>query len=369
MAAYLGGTLYTEPLLALFGAGGFYALDQWRRGRGPGWLVAAGALAGTAASTKYLALFCVLTLAVAAAWIGARRGGRAGVRASATFALGAAAGSVIAYVRILAYTGNPVFPFCSWLFGANPWDAAAFYSQQTLTQRITLLWTMAFDPAAVGNMPAFSPVLPLAVPLLLWRAWADRGVRALLAAALAYVAVTPAHARYFTVVAPLFCLAIASALPSIDRTARRLTVPLAAALLLPGWFYAAGLCKWYGPPPVTRAERDRFVAGQVPLYPAVRYLEEQHPGDTTYGYGAEQMVAFAAGRWLGDWNGPAAYDRLEVVAPDTGRLARWLTERGVRHLLISRRTALADLPGRADFAAHFTVEYTDAAALVLGVAP
>ena len=64
IALYLAATGYVEPLLALFGGASLYAADRARITGDARWLVAAGVLAGSAASVKYLGLYFVPAAAI-----------------------------------------------------------------------------------------------------------------------------------------------------------------------------------------------------------------------------------------------------------------------------------------------------------------
>ncbi|HYT31196.1 MAG TPA: glycosyltransferase family 39 protein, partial [Thermoanaerobaculia bacterium] len=66
IVAYFGATPYVEPGLILFSTAAFYSFARWQKARAGGWLALAGFFAGSAAAVKYLGLFFVAALAVAA---------------------------------------------------------------------------------------------------------------------------------------------------------------------------------------------------------------------------------------------------------------------------------------------------------------
>ncbi len=127
IAFYLAATGYVEPLLALLGGASLYAADRVRgmaRDRiDTTWLVAAGGLlAGSAASVKYHGLYFVLAAAILMLWTAARHASRRTIlRDLVVYGVAATAAMLPCYGRLLAETGNPVFPFYPELFGENPW--------------------------------------------------------------------------------------------------------------------------------------------------------------------------------------------------------------------------------------------------------
>ncbi len=379
IAAYLGGTAYVEPALALFGCAAVYAVERWRAEGRWGWLAAAGFLAGAAASTKYLGLFFVGAIGIDVALAGSarRQGWRAAARPLLLFALVALASLAPTYGRILAHTGNPLFPFYPEVFGPSAWAADEFLGERgaaRLGAAATLLWDVVFDRTAAGGLPPYSPALPLALPLLVWAAVAVPPVRRPLLYAAGYLAVAPAHAHYLFAVLPLLALAIGAALGALlarlrSPAARRLLPALLGAVLfLPGWLYALYRVAGEGPPPVTAAARERYLMRELPLYPAIARLNALGGRDAAaYGVFAERMVYFAQGRLLGDWNGPASFARVLPAARDAEELRRTLRRLGVSYLLVPAGREFG-LPSTPEFRRRFAPLYADPHARLYRVA-
>src|SRR5207302_5346367 len=74
--------------------------------------------------------------------------------------------------------------------------------------------------------------------------------------------------------------------PFIRLPRRRRLAAACAALLLPGWLYGVIRIVHLGPPPASRAAREALLARELPLYPAVRFLNRR-AGDayTAFGFG------------------------------------------------------------------------------------
>lgn len=388
LVIYLSGTDYVEPLLALFVTAAGFAFWTWRRGGERRWLALAGGFAGAAAGTKYLGLFFVLALALAA--LRARPAAPAipARRSIVDFALFAAAALVVMapwYARILWLSGNPVFPYLSAIFGANEWtpvhfrglvgssDASAWMAAlaRGATRLATLPWDVVARRGAVGGLPPVSPVYLLGAPLLILAAVRDRVLRAWLFLVCAFVVLfpaLPADARYLLPVLPLVGLALGVALADaayrVPSTRRRAALAgLALLLALPGWLYAGYRIGRLGPPPVDAARREAFLARTLAGYPAVSRVNElARPGDAVYGLHLESMRYFARGTFLGDFYGPHRYSLLEARLPDPQSFRELLAAWRVDYLMVARSTPAAGAAERA--AAGFEKVFEDSAVVV-----
>ena len=370
LVIYLAGTAYVEPGLALFGTAAFYAAARWREGGGTGWLTLAAIFACAAADTKYLGLY-VLGLVVVAAVVASPPGPPVPRwRRLGMVTLVCAIVAAPWYGRIVAATGNPVFPYLPRLFGASPWTPPSRLAVDPLAlagdvavRLLRLPWDALFARSRLGGYPPYSPVFLLAVPALLAGAVARRRVRLLLLVAAGYTVVILAvlpDARYLLAILPLVCLAVGDCLAwLLESLASRRSPPspaavpgmggrrgpderwvnaraalLALAIFLPGWGYSLFSLHRLGPLPVTPAEREVFLVRRLPLLPAIRYLERTcGSAYTLYAIHAENMVYLAAGRFLGDLAGPAAYRLVIPGGGDAELLYRRLRSLGVDHLL------------------------------------
>ena len=372
LAIYLSAAGYVEPLLALFGTASLYAADRaGRDGRHAGWIVASGALAGSAAGVKYLGLYFVaaaalLLLRTNVAW-------RSIARDLVLYGLAAASALLPSYGRLVAQTGNPLFPFYPELFGATPWMAQEFLGArgaQRLLNASTLLWDVTFRRHAVGILPPFSPALLLGVPLALIAAWQDAWVLRLLLVATGYVLVAPVQAHYFLAIAPVWSVVIgvsAASLASRVRGGRLLLLGVALALVIGGELYALGRVHRLGLPPVAMADRERWVAAERPLYPALAFVNRLAGPAIVYAVGAEHMVYYAAGTLLGDHNGPASFNRVAARAQAAGSLASALDDLHVSYLILPvAPSAWTDMAVNDPRLARV---YRDAAASVYQVLP
>lgn len=384
---HLATSAHVEPALALFGVAATYAAHRWRGDGHRGWLVLAGALAGTAASTKYLGLLVVGGVAIEIAVVAARR---SGVRDLLPYGAVVAAAMVVSYGRLLFYTANPVFPFAPSVFGFTPWDTSEMVRPLGVEHGVALVrlpWDIVFDRAVVGGLPPFHPLLTLGLPVMLVVGWWNRQVRAWGLWVVVFVLLAPIGAHYLWTVMPFIALALgvsgAEGLGRVRRAGARIkgAGPLATLLaivsrpyawlivcILPGWLYGSYELARLGWMPTDGVARAVFLAAQRPLFAAVNFVNDQcGPGCTVYAVHAEHMVYFASGRFLGDWNGPASFART-LAGGDRAILLENLRRLGVNRLLVPvaarGETGLfgVDAPG-------FRHVYGDAAADVYAVSP
>jgi hypothetical protein len=303
---------------------------------------------------KYLGLFFVAVVCLAAG-----RDAPRGRRLRAILETAAVALVVMAptYGRIVAWTGNPIFPFLSRIFGASSWDIPWVYGQsvgERLVSLVRLPWEVVFARERVNYQPPFSPVYLVTLPLLLWGTVRDRRIRRLLVPAGIYLliyAALPADVRYLTAVLPVVSLAVGGVLVDLlqrmVRSWRPLAAGLAVVLFLPGWLYT-GYRMWrLGPVPVAAAERERYLAAKLPAYPALQYLNRRFGVRyTVYAFHAENMKYLADGTFLGEWVGPTSFLRLQPLVGDPAALHRELRALGAEILLIvkDRGVELPDTP-------------------------
>lgn len=370
IVAHLAGTAYVEPLLALFVTGALFAAWSFRVSGDRTWLIAAAAFAGTAAGVKYLGLF------FAAAVFADLLSGRRKLSAPLLFALAAFVVLAPTYIRIVAHTGNPVFPYLPGVFGSTAWDPTVLKPVQdiagpeTLVRFVRLPWDVVFHRAAVGQQPPFSPFYLLGLPLLLAGAFRDSRVRRLLAIPLVWWAVflfLPPDSRYLVLILPPVSLALAGALSESIRIEKSSWLAAACVLaFLPGWLYAGYRIARQGPPPATQTERDLYLARQLPLYPAVRQLDRI--SSVAYAFHAENMKYFYRGALYGDWIGTESYRRFLPLVETPAVLHRELRKLGASHLLMSRSPGAVQPPGTPAWNRWFRQVYEDPAAVVFELA-
>jgi uncharacterized membrane protein YhaH (DUF805 family) len=341
----LAGTCYVEPALALFVTASFFALDRWRDTGSKGWLALSALFGATAADVKYMGLFFLAAAGLIVLWVRARE---------ARLFVGVAAAFLAPwYLRIYLHTGNPLFPHLPQVFGHSLWDSVSWTDEPLLARLMRwarLPWDVIFERGRYGQQPPFSPIYLGAIPLLIVSALRDPAVRRPLLIAGLYSFVflwLPADSRYLVPVLPLASLAVAGSVAAVSERwsrlapSRRLTAALCFACFLPGWLYAGYRVARQGMPPVTPQQREAYLARNLPAYPAIAFLNRRNGSAyTLWALHAENMAYFAQGRFLGDFFGPASFDRVLSTAHDPESLHRELRRLGATHLLIPAHSAV-----------------------------
>lgn len=318
LASYLGSQAYIDCGLTMAVTLAFAAWMQWRATAHAGWALAIGAFAGMAAATKYHGLFFVVFFGVAI--LAARSPQRA--RVACLFLLGALIMAAPWYLRIAAWTGNPLFPYFGGIFGANDWGLTLYHSRYRM--RGSLLY----------DLQIWVPLLavPAAAGALI-----NRRVRFLFLGAVSYtVAVLKFDARFLIVGVPLFAICAAAVVARIPRKAAAALVVVA---LLPGIFVGWRDLRRLGGIPRTAAAREAFLERHVRPYRALRFLEKTAgPGHTVYAYNAAEGAYYWPGRYLGDLFGPYRNQFIGPLFRQPDRLARRLRSFGADYLLVDRGT-------------------------------
>jgi Dolichyl-phosphate-mannose-protein mannosyltransferase len=393
IVAYLAGNAYLEAGLTLFFTAAFYAIRRWRQSGERRWLLLSAVFAATAADMKYLGLFPlgVIGLTVLCGRFPERT---ARARWAGALLFGVAAAVVLApwYGRIYAWTGNPLFPFFPKVFDSGPWAPVRFESflapphdstgavapvrgsllAARLVNLVRLPWDLVFERGLYNGQPPWSPLYLVAIPLALLSSLRDARQRRLLALAALYAfacLALPTDARYLVPATPLLSLAAAGALlPLLGRLPNRrpLIAGLCVGCFLPGWLYALYAIHREGPLPLTPGQRQAYLARKQPCYPAVDYLNRAFgSGYTVWALHAESMAYYARGRFLGDWIGPARFDRVLPGLRGPEDFHDRLRRLGAGFLLVPRGTPGLPFPeDGAAFRSWFLPLYADSRASV-----
>jgi hypothetical protein len=137
---------------------------------------------------------------------------------------------------------------------------------------------------------------------------------------------------------------------------------------LPGFLYSLYALRRAGPLPVTPPARERYLARNLPLYPAIAFLNRSYgPGWTAYAFHAERMAYFAEGVLWGDWFGPGSYRRMLGALSEGEALAAGMRRLGARYLIVPEGRGL-HLPQDGSFRRRFRQVYRDEAARIFEAA-
>lgn len=337
---YLATCGYLEPVLALFVTGALYAAEKSRENAEVGelhelyWALAAGFLAGSAAASKYHGLFF---LAMAPLFLLRRESWPARLRRLSLFALAGLFAAGPSYARIVALTGNPLFPFYPEFFGSGPFTEESLMPRggQRLERVTTLMWDLVFRRELVGHLPPYTPFFLLALPAaflaLRKRREGEPELWRPALVALLFLLISPTHGHYFSTIAPCWALVLAGMAAPLWREApsrRRLVVAASLLIVLGGPAYAVYRIGQLGLPPTSAEERSQFLAQQLPLYRAIATLNREAPGETVFAAGplTARMTSYLDGILLGDINGVDSVVRVAIRSQELGSVAAALAE-------------------------------------------
>lgn len=338
IVTYLAGTAYVDPGVALFVTSALLVVWRLRESGNRVWIIVAAVFSSSAAAAKYLGLFFVAALALLVVLIPSQR-----ERWRNVLLYAAACSALLLpwYGRIFLHTGNPFFPYFSGFFGWSPWThvGPAMRPVSPLSV-LTVVWDLSFRRETFSWQPPISPLYLLVLPLALLAAIRDRRVRPLVLVILAYAVFAlslPTDPRYFVPILPLASVAAGAGLARLPLARLRLTAVAVVVLLAPGWIYAVWQVRRMGGIPLTIEQRDEFLSRRLPAYAALRYLNRTRGGNyTLYAFHAENMIYFAEGRFLGDWFGPASFEKVWAGSASPLSLHSKLRALGVDHLLLVR---------------------------------
>jgi hypothetical protein len=262
------------------------------------------------------------------------------------------------YVHNAAVTGNPVFPFATPIFGSSPWKIleGAALPTQTAAQgllniarnvvprpgEILMLPSRATaDRAYLRGEPPLSPFVAVLIALAVVGAARLRAFRVWgVVCACFAVLVVRGDVRYLLPIVPFLCIAEAEGAVMLWRSRLERTpiaISIALIVLAPGFAYGAWKIAGKGRPPLNASDRDRYLSSSIPAYRAIRSLNERHGAKyVVYGLTAPNVRYFAAGRYLGEINGPASFFRVLGDAQSPGEIRANIRSLGAGYLIADR---------------------------------
>ncbi|MBV8516163.1 MAG: phospholipid carrier-dependent glycosyltransferase [Acidobacteria bacterium] len=357
LVLHLGTLTYVDAALAMFVTAGFVCLDRFLERDDRLSLLLTGVFCGTACGVKYLGGYFAVAAFVIVLILARDR-----VRAAPTLMITMLACALPTTLWLVANSGNPVFPFLPGVFGANVWShPMVSMSAGARALRIArLTWDATVAREYVNAQPPVTPLLVVMLIVVLAAAMRDLRARCVAILCAAYVVIftfLPQDSRYLVPLLPLLSMTAAAAI-----AARRpsLVNALACIAVAPGVLYIIYRLVVLGPPPLTPAAREAFLARHVPEYAAV-----QRAGTTrVYVCGGEQLKDYARGSLLGDVVGPFSIARVLGDAHDTDAIAARLRPLAIESFLVAKRVCP---PPRAN--GGMELVYEDRAAQLWRVQP
>jgi hypothetical protein len=370
-----GGSAYIDAGLALFTTGALYAASRWFVGSQVSWLVLSGVFGGFAAGTKYTGLITVLLVGLIVLFKSIRT---RNVQPPILFGFVAALSLSPFYIRNFYYTGNPVWPFLSPIFGFGPWSVEDYqanlsslrsYGMGTdLIAFLTMPWNLVFNASRFGGPAIITPIHLLTAFTLPFgfRIRSDYLLAFFLLPPMLFWFFSAQDARYLLPILPLGSVLLAR---SLDRSISWLPLRhcrvgrliayglLSLGVVRFGVGLAASEINTYGLPPVTAAARHDSLSLRLPGYSAVRWLNDNVETYRAYQLYSENLHYFFDGKVIGDHFGLARYNNVTQTMKSGKLLYAELKRYGVTHFFVATRDFL-NLPEDAAFDSKFRSVYS-----------
>ncbi len=285
MVAWESTSCFVELGITAFSTLGFYAVLRWTDDENPRWLVTAAFFMGVAGTCKLTALQFSVIASGLVAWLSWRHGRRPSVIAGRVAAfIGISMGLCLPwYVHSYLWTGNPVYPFGTRIFGDNAeysgvWSILRQYGPGHGVGDLVLApWRLLSNGAAFECAQYLSPLPLIFGPLILLRLKGRRD-RQVLAAAVGIgflFWLSSAHvARYLVPLQPLLAVLGADAIcwAAAGSSRYRLRLMASTAALFVGFGTVSTLLAMKTAAPVVfgRESVDSYLTRTANLYTLYR---------------------------------------------------------------------------------------------------
>lgn len=376
LALWEAGTAYADLAGTFFAALALLAVANGMAARETGWLWLGAVLMGLTLSTKATALGTLALLAVGLLYWHLHVQKQSFILAARSVALWGLLALAIGspwYIKSTIYTGNPVYPFYSQIFGGRYWNKglgaiydasnANFGVGKTLAEvhspasAISAPWNLtmyllpghpppsgAFRPFNDYQTPlaAFSPLLLAALFFPVFGRRAPNLVKALGGYALMSFLtwfVTMQYARYLLPTVPVFCLLAAWVLiKALEERWRSAYVLAGLGLCSLAFTFLIGAQQAALQAPVVfgRQSREEYITRGFAAYPAMQFINTQLPARSKIVFYGNPLGYYCDKPYLwGDQQHSTYIPYSSFQTAEDFRLA--LQKIGVTHILVNRR--------------------------------
>ena len=348
----MAGVASYHMLASLFAFGSIYALSNYGKTHRILWLFVASAFIGFALSTWLATIYYLPVVAVLMVWLMWKERSLRPLYAVAT---GMLIGWGPALLRATWYTGNPIFPLLTNVFGTGPWwtsqdvagaanDIRRFGLPRTLGNFLIVPYAQFAHADNFQARVGYSVALPLLLPVVAARSIFDKHLRWLGLVIVFFVGcwfIFGQIIRYLLPIVPVLCFATAMAVSWLvdwicrgRRTISTSVLAIAAlALLWPGLSFARREGIERGPVPRTKVERDVYITSRIPEYRALA-VANVSPGPLYSLYGTNAAY-YSDGLFMGDWFGPGRYSQVLNSLANGKDLYNTLHGLGAKYFLVS----------------------------------
>lgn len=341
-----------DLMLTAYLTGSYLCLFRWAKEKQAPWLALAGALSGFALGVKYLAVLALMVqvIFILVEGMASKMRPVRVFRALALFSFFALMISAVWYWRSFRYTGNPIYPYLTGLFGGvgleNPLSLEGKGFGKDWKALLLLSWNMTFSPQAFGGTGnQWGPLYLAFLPWVFLIRRKNRTVKLILfitAATLLLWFYAKQNLRFLLPGLPFFCLLAVLVLDFFRRKERGLSY-LASGAFLFFLFLHAGIALF----PLRQNYRvalglerqANYLRRTEPSYGPAEFLN-QKSGARTFKILSQEHRAFY---FEGEVVRERAYRRLthypEKYKGRERDFYRGLINEGFTHLLIQKSKA------------------------------
>jgi glycosyltransferase involved in cell wall biosynthesis len=352
MVQLVTGELFVENLVAAMVLGMMTAIWRFGENGGKRFLYLAAVLAGTAIATKVGGL-AFLAVVIPFAVVEARRH-RKSAAVCAVAVLLVLLTALPTYVIAYAKTGNPVFPFMNQKFPSPLLDRAADLSFDQ--DRKPLSWRLPFDltfhtsqswegqDGSLGFQYLLLAPLAVLALLVVRRRPAVSAAVVALGAAMVVMRSEP-NARYIYAALPLLSVPFAALLGWLDGRqrwlARVLVCYVIACTALNAYFLPSS--SYYHKDfsmrsPLSRSERERYVAYTAPVRLVIGYLNRAHPRAAVLIASGSDIAGLTGEVYENHWHQFATLDQIRKTL-DMASMLKLVNGWGVRYFIARKPSA------------------------------
>ncbi len=354
---WLSGVGYIDAGLMLFVTISILSLLEWIRTMDDKWLIILSVTIGFAAGIKYSALFFVILIFIVVVYksILNKR-----YKTMALFIVLSILSLLPWYAFNYYYTGNPVWPFFSKIFGITIWDANDIRSQltdllrahagsKTLMSFLQLPWNLIFKnwreyqfltevPSPLSLIFIFLSSISYIIAVFK----KDNTIRILALIGFLYTVFwffTAPLIRYLVPAIPILCavsgVLLAELVEKIKINNKFVIITLFFLVALQGENYALNSIKVNGLPPVTIKQRQKFLENHLAAYKGFKFLNRRiNKTDTVYSLFYGNMAYYSKGKFIGDWFGPARYGNMFNALSSKNKTCKILDKLKANYFLI-----------------------------------
>jgi hypothetical protein len=352
MVQLVTGELFVENLVAAMVLGMMTAIWRFGENREERFLYLAAVLAGTAIATKVGGL-AFLAVVIPFAVVEARRH-RKSAAVCAVAVLLVLLTALPTYAIAWHKTGNPVFPFMNQKFPSPLLDRAADISFDQY--RRPLSWRLPFDltfhtsqsyegqDGSLGFQYLLLAPLAVVALVVVRRRPAVSGAVVALGAAIIIMRSEP-NARYIYAALPLLSVPFAALLGWLDGRQRwlaRVLVCYAIACTALNAYFIPSSSYYHKDfstkSPLSRAERERYVAYTAPVRLVIGYLNRAHPRAAVLLTSGSDIAGLTGEVYENHWHQFTTFDQIRRTL-DMDSMLKLVDGWGVRYFIARKPSA------------------------------